>query len=317
MTAGWKELSDTVKDVAGTWTAYTALGSFGLYFLGYLSLRFQLTALGIATDLAVFDEHYLFAGARFLVYLVASLPIVLLFVLVLSMFTVLPYRLCSRLTSTMANGGMRDWGERLWAWWSVPNRLALAGIVLSLLMIQTVMRQCFFLSNVLLAPSLPEPQWLQSVLLSQGAGLWSLYFPGLVAGTAVTGGLFFLARRTMEPTPLSQLLHGILALLVVVQCLMLPINHSILIADKTMPKVVVNLGDQQDLEQGQEAWLVWEGKEWMTYLIRSKDTRKLIIIRRNDVKQLTILAYDPIMRVLFAEPEKQALPRQERGQGLH
>jgi hypothetical protein len=77
-----------------------------------------------------------------------------------------------------------------------------------------------------------------------------------------------------------------------------------------MPKVV-NLGNLQDLEQGQEAWLVWDGKEWMTYLVRSKDTRKLITIPRNDVKKLTILAYDPIRRLLFAEPEKQALPRQD------
>src|SRR5262245_17233443 len=49
--------------------------------------RRHLTALGIATDLAMLDEHYLFAGARVLVYLVASLPNVLLLVLVLSLLT--------------------------------------------------------------------------------------------------------------------------------------------------------------------------------------------------------------------------------------
>jgi len=309
MAARWKELSDTAKEVAGNWAAYTVLGSFGLYFLGYLSLRFHLTALGIATDLAVFDERYLFAGAKFLVYLVASLPIVLLFVVVLSLVTILPYRLCSRQIGTIAMGGMKNWGEWLWAWWCLPNRLALVGIVLSLVLIQMVMRQCFVLSNVLLAVSLPEPKWLQSILLSQGAGPWSLYFPGLVAGTILTGGLCFLARRTMESTPLSRLLHGILVLLVAVQCLLLPINHSILIADKTMARVA-NIGNQQDLEQGQEAWLVWEGREWMTYLVRSKDTRKLIAVLRSDIKKITILAYDPIMRVLFAESEKQVLPPQ-------
>ena len=37
----------------------------------------------------------------------------------------------------------------------------------------------------------------------------------------------------------------------------------------------------------------------------------MITIPRNDIKKLTIVAYDPIMRVLFAEPEKQALPRQD------
>src|SRR5215831_12986441 len=109
MATRWKELSDTIKDVAGSWAAYIAMGSFGLYFLGYLSLRFHLTALGIATDLAVFDERYLFAGARFLVYLVASLPNVLLLVLVLSLPTVIPYRLFSRQLNTMTNGRIKDW----------------------------------------------------------------------------------------------------------------------------------------------------------------------------------------------------------------
>ena len=303
MATRWKELSDTVKDVAGSWAAYTALGSFGLYFLGYLSLRFHLTAMGIVMDLAVFDERYLFAGARFLVYLVASLPNVLLLVLVLLLLTVLPYWVFSHRLNTITSGRMKSCEEWLWAWWSIPNRLALAGILLSLLMIQFVMRQCFLLSNVLLASSLPEPKWLQSVLLSQDTGLSSLYFPGLMAGTIVTGGLCFLARRTMKPTPVSRLLHDLFVLLVAVQCLLLPINHSILIADKTMPKVA-NLGNLQDLEQGQEAWLVWDGKEWMTYLVRSKDTRKLMTIPRNDIKKLTILAYDPIRRLLLAEAEK-------------
>ena len=62
----WQDLGDKVKGLAGTWTAYTALGSFTVYLLGYLTLRFHLTALGVGTDLAVLDERYLFAGAKFL-----------------------------------------------------------------------------------------------------------------------------------------------------------------------------------------------------------------------------------------------------------
>ena len=70
----WQDLGDKIKGLAAAWTAYTALGSFTLYLLGYLTLRFHLTALGISTDLAVLDERYLFAGAKFLVYLVSSKP---------------------------------------------------------------------------------------------------------------------------------------------------------------------------------------------------------------------------------------------------
>ena len=41
--------------LASKWTAFTALGSFLLYLLGYLTLRFQLSAYGVATNLDLFD----------------------------------------------------------------------------------------------------------------------------------------------------------------------------------------------------------------------------------------------------------------------
>lgn len=62
------------------WSVVTAIASFGVYVLGYLALRFQLTALGIGTDLELVDERYLFEGAKFLVYLVATIPLVVLIV---------------------------------------------------------------------------------------------------------------------------------------------------------------------------------------------------------------------------------------------
>src|ERR1035438_5199406 len=68
--------------IAGKWTAYAAFASFLLYALGYLTLRFQLSTFGLAVDLDLFDEKYLFAGCRFLVFLVASLPSILIILLV-------------------------------------------------------------------------------------------------------------------------------------------------------------------------------------------------------------------------------------------
>ena len=53
----WDTLGERIKAVGGSWAAYTAVGSFVLYVLGYLALRFHLTALGIGTDLAVLDER--------------------------------------------------------------------------------------------------------------------------------------------------------------------------------------------------------------------------------------------------------------------
>ena len=44
--------------LGSNWTTYTVVGSFLLYVVGYLALRFHLTAIGIGTDLAVLDERY-------------------------------------------------------------------------------------------------------------------------------------------------------------------------------------------------------------------------------------------------------------------
>ena len=70
----WKDFTEQLGNLAGKWTAYAAFGSFVLYLLGYLTLRFQLSTYGVATNLDIFDEKYLFAGCRFLVYLVSSVP---------------------------------------------------------------------------------------------------------------------------------------------------------------------------------------------------------------------------------------------------
>lgn len=318
MTDLWKELGERVKQLAGTWTAYTALGSFFLYLLGYLSLRFHLTAIGIGTDLAALDERYLFAGAKFLVYLVASVPIVVLLVLILAATVYIPYRsacwiipgnIRKKLNVIIGN----RW-EKISSWWSKPTRFTLGGIIFSVVMIQFVMRQCFLFSNLLLVPSLPEPGWLRSLLLSEDAYM-SLYFSGLLAGTAVTGGLFLLARGMEEgQTNLSRFMVGLLAFLFAVQLLMLPVNYGILITDKVMAKVA-SLDGQKDLEKRQEAWLVWEGKEGVTYLIRGsdegKETRKLITLPRKDIKKVEIIAYDTILRVIFFGQEKGAMPQQD------
>jgi hypothetical protein len=77
-----------------------------------------------------------------------------------------------------------------------------------------------------------------------------------------------------------------------------------------MPRVA-SLGDQKVLEPGQNAWLVWEGKDSMTYLLRQrrgeKETRALVTLPRSEVKRIEITGYDPILRILFAGPFPQAL----------
>src|SRR4030095_7536331 len=73
-----QDFRTSVTALGSDWTKYSVVGSFVLYVFGYLAVRFHLTAIGVGTDLAVLDERYLFAGARFLVYLVSAVPNILL-----------------------------------------------------------------------------------------------------------------------------------------------------------------------------------------------------------------------------------------------
>jgi hypothetical protein len=298
----WDEPVEKIKSLVGSWPGYVALGSFVLYVMGYLSLRFHLTALGIGTDLNVIDERYVFAGAKFLVYFFSCAPILILLILTLIAIPYLPYRLLPvRFRSKIKTIPSGFW-KKVGPWWSNPNRLALAGIILSVILIQFVMRQCFLFSNLLLASNLSGPCWLRWLLLDDGGAMQALYFSGLEAGTALAAFFFVSANRQVEQTDLSKFLTVVLGCLVGIQFLFLPINYGILISDKTLPRVA-DLGGQAELID-QDAWLVWEGTEGITYLVQShnqtENTRKLITLLRKDVKRTEIIRYDPILRTLFA-----------------
>jgi hypothetical protein len=189
-------------------------------------------------------------------------------------------------------------------------------VVLAVLMVQFVMRQCFLFSNLLLAPHLPPPAWLGALLLAPTDDLRALYFAALVAATALSAGLLWGSQRCGPQPGWSRCLHGLLGVLVAVQGLLLPVNYGILIADKTVPRVA-NLGDQKVLAPGQEAWLVWEGKDSMTYLLRQRrsgqDVRALVTLPRSEIKRLEMTSYDPILTVLFAGPFPQAFSRPPQG----
>jgi hypothetical protein len=286
-------IGEKLKALATGWTSYTAFGSFVLYVLGYLTLRFHLTALGVGTDLAVLDERYLFAGAKFVVYLVAAVPIVLLLALLLSGLLYVPLRLMP--VSVRASLRAR-WTQAR----AHPVRLALAGIVISVLMIQLVMRQCFAYSNLLLAPGLPsDPAWL--ACLMRNDGFMSLFYSGLVAGTIIPAAIVFGLHGNAEETRSAWLLRAVLIFLVAVQLLLLPVNYGVLIVDKSLARV--SLIGADPVTEGQQAWLVWEGKDGVTYLVRRSggDTRSLLTLPRADIRKTEIIGYDRIVPTLVSD----------------
>jgi hypothetical protein len=169
------ELNERIKSLGGDWTKYTVVGSFLLYVAGYLALRFHLTAIGVGTDLAVLDERYLFTGARFFVYLVSAVPIVVFATLPVAVVVWAAYKLVPEAARASLCG-----------WVMHPTRLAVFGIVFAISMIQFVMRKCFLINNLLLASDLSlVPGWLAKLLLDDRDRFMLLYFSLLVAACAV------------------------------------------------------------------------------------------------------------------------------------
>jgi hypothetical protein len=283
-----QELNERLKALAGDWSKYSVLGTFLLYVVGYLALRFHLTTIGVGTDLAVLDERYLFTGARFLVYLVSSIPniILLLSPLVLLVWAAgkaLPRALVAFVTGVTARA-------------LKPTRLVIFGIGFAVVMIQFVMRQCFVFSDLLLTPQLPaDPAWLVRLLLDDR--LMPLYFSALVAASALSIAILIAVRNVEGPPAFAK---GLLTFLAAVQVLLLPINYGVLIVDKVLPRVA-SLGTQP-LAAGSEAWLVWEGKDGVTFLIRQQTRRTLLTLQRSDVNRTEILGFDRIVPLLFGSP---------------
>jgi len=285
-----QELNERIKALGGDWSKYSVIGSFLLYVIGYLALRFHLTVIGVGTDLSVIDERYLFTGARFLVYLVTTVPIIVLFALP-AVFVfwaackILPESICGRIGEFVKH----------------PKRLVLFGIVFSVFIIQCVMVKCFAFYDLLLAPQMPiNGGWLAEMLLDRGPVSMNMYFAMLMAVSAVSSAIFVYVCKA-QPAAGSPgcFLRGLMAFLAAVQILMLPVNYGVLVVDLSMPRVS-SLGDKP-LASGEDAWLAWEGKDGVTFLVRNRvqNRRSLVTLARADVKRMEIIGSDKIIPALF------------------
>lgn len=297
----WADFTEKLGSLAGKWTAYTAFGSFLLYLLGYLTLRFQLSTYGVAADLDVFDERYLFAGCRFVVYLASAVPNVLIVLLGLAALGYLPYKL----VPMSLKGRMKLWTS---SWCAKPRAMPLLGVVVAVALIQFVERRCFALGNLLLRKQLPDE--LSSSVLLTSEGKLSLFFSGLVAGTLLTGAiLLYLLHRGTAATTASRFWTGILVFLFAVEFLLLPVNYGVLISTQPLPRVA-ELTAVEKPPEGQRDWLLWEGKDAVAYFVRDdQDQRMIVTVPKKDAK-LRIVAYDDIFCVLFGRNHDESRPCQ-------
>jgi hypothetical protein len=158
------------------------------------------------------------------------------------------------------------------------------------------MRQCFLLNNLLLARGLPaDPSWLVGLLFNNQ---WMpLYFGWMVLMSGVSLAILLMIRNA-APVGLLPISRALLAFLVAVQILLLPINYGILIMDKVLPRVATVASEP--LGEGDTAWLVWEGKDGVTFLVRRVNRQRVLLtLPRADVKRMEIVAFDPIVPTLF------------------
>jgi hypothetical protein len=266
----WSTLLEKFKGIATSWSAFTALGSFVLYFLGYLVLRFQLSTWGVATDLSILDERYLFAGARFLVYLISTAVSVFL----LASRLMLLWWLLNRWPL------FRQWRET----WDY----ALVGVIFGVLFVQFVEKKCFQLMNgILFQSQLNGERWLQAVLLDSTSYYEALFFAALVAGVTATAWLLFQCHGQKNRRPV---LESVLLFLFIVEFFLLPVNYGVIVSTRELPKVT-NFAPA-------EAWLLWEGKDKTTFLVVNSD-RKLVAVPNADVKKLEITGEENVFQRLF------------------
>lgn len=298
----WKLITEKAKGFREHWAVWSVIGSGALYLLGYLVTRFQLTMLGIGTSLDVLEEKYFFAGAKFLVYLLATLPSLVLLLLPVALMFWITIKLFRLAGGKRGNASLDAASTRFRQWWGNPVRLRVAGIIFSVVVIQFVMRQCFRFSNLLLARALPEPHWLQTLLLESGDERTAVFFAGLTGAALITAGFYAAARSMPSQGFAGKALEVLLALLLAVQVLLLPVNYSYFVANKSFPRVPAIGGEK--LEVGRTAWLVWETDKAATFLVGSQtnlyEDRALVTVPAKEIEKIQITAYDPLLQVLFA-----------------
>lgn len=303
-----RTLEEALKALLSNWATYAAVGSFLVYLFGYLSLRFHLTAFGIEAELNLLDERYLFAGSRFLVYAVASIPILVVLGLVVLGLAWPPFLLArfvlARLPVRSGSELIANAASRLHRSWRRPLTPELLGIVLATGLIQFVMRQCFVFSNLLVRKTLPGPSWLQELLLTNNDAIRSLYFSALLAAVIACSGLLAAAlARGAANGPWQSGLRALLAVLVAIALLLLPVNHGILIAGKTVPKVLVHDSKYESLEQCADTWMIWNGERLAVLSCRqdraAESSWSLLMLERSIDQAMSIVGFDPILRLRF------------------
>jgi hypothetical protein len=85
------------------------------------------------------------------------------------------------------------------------------------------------------------------------------------------------------------------------------VNYGVLISTQQLPRVA-ELSANEKPPESQRVWLVWDGKDTVTYFVRDgQDQRMMVTVPKKDAK-VRIVAYDDIFCVLFGGNHVESRP---------
>jgi len=271
-----EQAAAVLKAASDGWALAIASGAALLYASGYLAVRFHLTALGVATDLSIVDERYLFAGAKFLIFSLTLIPTILLIAAVVG----LPFIVFRRVIKK------KRWGQI-----NITSRGVLAITAAGILIfVQFVLRHCFLITDVLL--QVPVDDWIMTVFFLPGGP--EIYYTIALTVTILTVAVAIrIQKRHGNEDRVERALRVTILFLIGVEVFLLPITYGVMVMDKHFPRAAAPVAA---VESGEEAWLVWEGPNDRTYFIRNSigANRRLVTISIKKQDKLEVSGYDSI-----------------------
>jgi len=143
---------------------------------------------------------------------------------------------------------------------------------------------------------LPEPPWLESLLISHDPVDQSWFFIGIVSLAAVVCGLVFRASRLKIDTAGLRLLFGVAVVLAVLCVLLVPVNFGAVLMPYSMGRTT-HVG-KATVEPGRSAWMLWEGKEWITYYVKSGVSNSVVAVPVKEIDRIEVSGSDSLFDIL-------------------
>lgn len=253
-----------LERAGSSWVGIAALATALLYACGFFSLRGSYAVLGVDIELTIFDHRYVFAGARFTLYL-------LLFGIVLTYPLLLCALIVSRLRSIAPRfpdmRGGRGLSRQLMDFGGAAAALVLIVATFAAL-------QLLRIRALLLIEEVPQPDFEWSALICGLAGYTTgrASSPVLVAGATFILAwltLYWTWRRLRNESSSPALLTALLVLLSAVQLLMLPATQGALFGEREMRRLDQRPQGLTDLVE--PVWLVYRGSTRAVVFGRNRD----------------------------------------------